>query len=311
MIRLVYADRAQRVADALASLLMAARGLPGVHPLDPIPLVVPNQAATAYLKMALAERMGVAANLRVDYLQSYLARAAEAAHPDKKVLDSARLQVALLRVLAEVEGAEDPELSPVVRYLDSARDDEAARDLRRVQLATHLARIYDEYILTRPELMARWAEDAVPAHPVERWERALWRRVGRALEAGGLWTLPEAYRALAPARGALPPRLYLWDVTVGGSVLQTALARLSAHTELWMFTLNPCMEYWEDVRAARGPLAGDDPFGLLRGEEDTPALRLWGRPGRENIRLLNALTDCDFEARFSEPDPRPQTVRGD
>ena len=28
------------------------------------------------------------------------------------------------------------------------------------------------------------------------------------------------------------------------------------------------------------------------------ALRLWGRPGRENIRLLNQLTDADFEGRF-------------
>jgi exodeoxyribonuclease V gamma subunit len=308
MIRLVYADRAERLVDALAEQLAAARRAPGVHPLDPIPLVVPNQAATAYLKMALARRLGVAANLRVDYLQAFLARTAEAAHPERRVLDTGRLQVVLLHVLAEVERSPEPHLEPVLSYLDAAQDDPVGRDLRRVQLATHLARIYDEYILTRPELMARWGEDLTPSHPVERWERALWRRVRRALEARGLWTLPDAYRALAPAQGSLPPRLYLWDVTVGGSVLQTALARLARHAELWMFTLNPCQEYWEDVERLQGNLLGEDPFGLQRGDGDTPALRLWGRPGRENIRLLNALTDCDFEARFSEPDPAPATV---
>ncbi|MCA9550504.1 MAG: exodeoxyribonuclease V subunit gamma, partial [Myxococcales bacterium] len=313
MIRLVYADRAERLVDALAARLLEARGLPGVHPLDPIPLVVPNQAATAYLKMALAERVGVAANLRVEYLQSFLARLAEEAHPERKVLDSARLQVILLHVLADVERERPAELEPVLGYLDAAHDDAASRDLRRVQLATHLARLYDEYILTRPELMARWESGVgpdgapfAPTHHVEAWESALWRRVGRALDTGGLWTLPQAYRALGPTK--LPPRLYLWDVSVGGSVLQSALARLAAHTELWMFTLNPCLEFWEDVQPLRGTLVGEDPFGLLAGEEDTPALRLWGRPCRENIRLLNGLTDCDFEASFSDPDPAPKTV---
>jgi len=41
----------------------------------------------------------------------------------------------------------------------------------------------------------------------------------------------------------------------------------------------------------------DDPFALA-GEAEMLALRLWGRPGRENIRLLNQLTDADFEGRF-------------
>jgi exodeoxyribonuclease V gamma subunit len=39
-----------------------------------------------------------------------------------------------------------------------------------------------------------------------------------------------------------------------------------------------------------------------RGEaEETPALALWGRPGRDNVRLLNELTGCDLSARFCDP----------
>src|SRR5207249_3915182 len=76
----------------------------------------------------------------------------------------------------------------------------------------------------------------------------------------------------------------------------------------------PCREFWADVRSGGaelrqrwgdvGPpeeaIAGDDPFGLLR-DGDTPALRLWGRPGRENVRLLDALTVYNFEERFRDP----------
>ena len=39
----------------------------------------------------------------------------------------------------------------------------------------------------------------------------------------------------------------------------------------------------------------------LEDPDDTPALRLWGRPGREYIRLLNQLTDCEFESYFRDP----------
>src|SRR5207237_3111066 len=43
---------------------------------------------------------------------------------------------------------------------------------------------------------------------------------------------------------------------------------------------------------------GDDPLGVDAAGENL-ALRLWARPGRENVRLLNQLTDGDFEGRFA------------
>src|SRR5690606_35778467 len=67
---------------------------------------------------------------------------------------------------------------------------------------------------------------------------------------------------------------------------------------------------WEDVQsgwesrlagrqlARRGETQAQLSFGDI---DDTPALRLWGRPGRENIRILNELTQCDFDARFVDP----------
>jgi exodeoxyribonuclease V gamma subunit len=91
------------------------------------------------------------------------------------------------------------------------------------------------------------------------------------------------------------------------------LAALGRHIEVVLYTLNPCREFWEDVettsevrrRVAKTPRADyalDDPFGLLSQSENL-ALRLWGRPGRENLRLLSQL-DCDFEEHFAaSPNP--------
>ena len=93
-------------------------------------------------------------------------------------------------------------------------------------------------------------------------------------------------------------------------------ARLGALGDIRIYALNPCREFWDDVDTSRrDALAGwahrqdkvgdqlaesEDPFSL-NGSSDPPALRLWGRPGREYIRLLNELSQCDFAPLFSDP----------
>ncbi len=97
-------------------------------------------------------------------------------------------------------------------------------------------------------------------------------------------------------------------------------ADLGQLIELHIYALNPCLEFWEDVQSPAGierdrwvrrrqklgiELQGAaDPFGL-DGGGDNPALRLWARPGREYIRLLNELTDCDFDPHFSRREAGP------
>ena len=39
---------------------------------------------------------------------------------------------------------------------------------------------------------------------------------------------------------------------------------------------------------------------LFQHEDDNPFLQAWGRPGRENIRLLNQWSDWNFEPWFAE-----------
>ena len=94
--------------------------------------------------------------------------------------------------------------------------------------------------------------------------------------------------------------------------------------DLHVYALNPCLEFWEDVEGAntigrdrfvrRGHKVGEalerveDPFSLDASGENA-ALRQWGKPGREYIRLLNELTDCDFDSHFKHPPPGTMLAR--
>ncbi len=307
MIRLVYADRAPQLARALAQEIHAARHTPGASPLDAHSIITPDPASAAYLKMALAEQLGIAANLSFDVLRAYLGRLISDTDMGR-VFDAARLELLLVDILGRADVLSDEALGPVARYLDAAGADLRARDLRRTQLAGLLAGLFDDYILTRPEMIEAWrSPDFEPETTIEGWERNLWLALQEPLKSSKLLSLPQAFRDFVPTPGQLPQRLHIWGLTVGSSVLQTIVARLAEHTELCLYTLNPCMEFWEDLQTGPKSLFGEDPFDLTPLNE-TPALQLWGRPGRENIRLLNALTECDFDARFSEPDQTPSSL---
>lgn len=164
------------------------------------------------------------------------------------------------------------------------------------------------------------------------WQRALWNTVfgtGGILEQnppgeGERWsTLDQLVlddRLFDKiGRKGLPP-VHIFGVSYVARIFQHLFSRLGEACDITIYTLNPCAEFWEDLETERerflrldseknrrsrrlwaitGESADEDPFGLF--EADTPALRYWGRPGREHVRLLGELTDCDFQSAFSDP----------
>jgi len=137
----------------------------------------------------------------------------------------------------------------------------------------------------------------------------------KASKRGPRWMfLPEAVRATS-ARLKLPKRLHIFGLSYVAPAFAEIFSALSAYTEVHIYAMNPCCEFWEDVdnrvnvaregwisRAERVEKFAEeeDPFNL-EDPNDSPALRLWGRPGREYIRTLNQLTDCEFDERFIDP----------
>ena len=117
-------------------------------------------------------------------------------------------------------------------------------------------------------------------------------------------------------KAALPETLHIFGSSYAGNAYAEIFARLGALGDIRIYALNPCREFWEDVDTSRrGALAAwarrQDKVGAKLGESEDPfslnessdplALRLWGRPGREYVRLLNELSQCDFAPLFSDP----------
>ena len=325
MLQLHYANRLENLLDPLAG---AVEHHQRRDPLDTLSIIVPNRAAEQFVKYGMAERLGVAANLRFPFLRRYLAEIAERANAAIRVLEIPRLQVALFQCLRSEAINADSAFQPVRDYVAAANStDSAVGDLRLFELAGRMAHLFQEYSISRTAMLRAWSSpNAMDRSEEEHWQRRLWTALfDRDGAARAEWTrdgehrwmlLPAALASIgdAPLRDVLPPTLHVFGLASPGRVFLDIFARLGRLTNLNVYALNPCMEFWEDVDTSaavrretwrhRAEKIGaaledrEDPFDLA-APSDTRALQLWGRPGREYIRMLNELTECDFQPHFS------------
>jgi exodeoxyribonuclease V gamma subunit len=332
MIFLHYSNRLENLIDPLAESVERRQA---GDPIAPISIVVPNRAVEQFVKYRLAERLGVAANLHFPFLRSFLAQVIERADPNIRVLEAERLRTLLFERLRPERSTTNAAFAPVDAYLDADGADRARRELQLFRLADRLARLMREYSIVRAEMLAGWPPRSrltrEPWAGTERWQRELWGLVfdGRRAVRTELIRKPEQKWMLLPhaveavsgdaLRRALPEEIHVFALPNAGPAYVKIFAQLARLRTINVYAINPCLEFWEDLQTAgaidrarmirrrdriEDPFADDpDRFHLLDDAENR-ALKLWGRPGREYIRLLNQLSDCDFDDRFVRPASR-------
>ena len=312
MLSLTYANRTERLLETLTEALRQERQAFGMW--EPIQLVVPNPNVKRYLLDGLGKSLGILANFKVNYLDGLWRGPLGQMDPPVRLWNRHALQGAILSVLSQPEALETPDLAPLKRYLEGD-----GADLKLMQLAERAAGLLEDYSLTRPEWAVPWAAgrsvSGAPAD-LEAWQRGLWNRIVAGAEAG-----PERWTTLAGLlregrfdRIPLPPRIHVFGLSYAAEVYHRAFEAAAKRVDVHLYALNPCQEFWDDLpteaehrrrsqRLAALPESQDeaDPYAL-ETEEDPLLLRRWGRPGRENIRLLNEISDCDFQSAFPEPD---------
>jgi exodeoxyribonuclease V gamma subunit len=329
MIRLHYSNRLENLIAPLAEAVAAHQRR---DPLKRVSIVVPNRVVEQFVRYRLAESIGVAANLKFPFLRSYLAELLQSTDKNLKILEAEDLQLVLFECLRSTNHRDDPGLKPARDYILGGSKTDADVELRTLLLAAQLARLFREYSISRRRMIRKWRterrSDVDAMSEAESWQRHLWQLVfdshGRVREEWlrhretRLMMLPDAFEATEDRQleASLPDMLHVFSSSYAGNAYADIFARLGALGDVRIYALNPCREFWEDVDTSRrSALAGwahwqdkvgekidesEDPFSLNESS-DPPALRLWGRPGREYIRLLNELSQCDFAPLFSDP----------
>ncbi len=334
MLRLTYSNDLGKLVHAVVknSPALCAGGTDLLF--SPPSLIVPNRNLKTWLSFEIARTTGIAANISFLYLEEFLqsvltdnGRAGVIITRD--VMHSALISL-FHRGLEQDETGRFPD--EVATYIRAAESQDE-RDLRTYQLASELSRVFEEYFLSRETMLQKWQQGHFvatkePFFSSERWQRAVWNMLfgdggslAHAVDSDGqpYLTYPAALDLFSGRLLALPDELHLFGFSYMSRAYVRILSRIVLERDMHVYALNPCREFWEDVRSRSEELrekakrirrsrklkddeleASEDPFHLEDADE-TPALRLWGRPGREHIHILNSVTDCNFMEDFADP----------
>ena len=321
-VKLYFSNQLLPLALRLNENLMPENGDFGAF--DAPTVIVPNMNLSKWLKLTLARHSDVFMNVSFTYLEEGLWQTiGDLARPLSNAsvrLDRRQLAILLFFILMALDENE-PAAGPLARYLRKA-DGKPLDDLelRCWQLADEVSRLFQEYEFHRSDMIRAWCDGHAGDGEMETCQSWLYRKMlalkTSLAQAGGanLLTMGELARSLgAPPVGWQCPRVHFFGLSQISPFHIELLSRLQASHDIHIYSLNPSREYWEDIKTplekkwiarknvnrlklSAEELADGDLFSMA----DHELLSQWGKPGRENIRLLCQLTDYDFDAGFAE-----------
>jgi exodeoxyribonuclease V gamma subunit len=302
MVRLVYSNRAEELLAELAARVRAQQARDGA--LAAVRIVAPNAHVEGYLRLGIAREQGIAANLLFSRLTGLAADVIQAAS-GARLADAAAIEAMALRILLDDAALAREELAPVRAYLRGGGEASDPMDVRRVQLASRIGRLFEEYTYSRGDMLAAWRRQgrsagdprtgaALPERyaEIEAWQRGLWLAMfdegglaqRRAPGMPALVPLSEAVAALELRADTSLRALHVFGFAHVARGFLELLDRVARTTDVVVYALSPCEGFWEDP-----------------DESDPAPLHLWGRPGREQVRALNAIAGFDHDDRFVDP----------
>ncbi len=221
---------------------------PPKNPLSPETYVVQNHGMARWLSLYMAEKRGIAANLKFDFPAERIWSLIRAMDPDvPKALPSDRKPMtwAILHIL---KNDDDHRLEVLQQY--TLESDSARQEMRRWKLAGRIADVFDQYLTYRPEMIIQWTNKSYEArNATEGWQSVLWRKLinhwqthsGKEYEHQAL-LLQKIMKALdtqSVDTDKLPARVTVFGVSTMPPVYLKILVKLSRLVDVYFYCLAP------------------------------------------------------------------------
>lgn len=289
--------------------------------------ILPNQNLTKWLKLFLAKKWSIYMHLDFEFLEAGLWRllsGLDARQEKPDMIDKPFVQMVLLDRLQRI-GTDGNEFAPLRRYLwgmDGKR--EADYYVKLWQLSDKLAHLFQEYQFHRSEMIQRWLSGSTRSTGMELCQKKLYLQTretrnkyaeatGNRLRFMGEYAdevLEGPHVDLIKATGRRS--VHFFGLSQVSAFHLKLIGRLKDYYNIYIYALNPCREFWEDIMTPNEKKwiqkkgfkkleisQEEKERGELSDIVDNDPLSLWGKPGRESIRLLSELTDYDFHSCYS------------
>ncbi|VAW47789.1 Exodeoxyribonuclease V gamma chain, partial [hydrothermal vent metagenome] len=325
-INLYFSHEVEQLAEQLSSNVSEeVRG--AVNPLLPSRVIVPNANMQRYLQLFMAETKGICANLDFPFLEKGLSQYLNLFEVEQQapLWSQTELTIKIYAFLSASELMADSAMQPINHYLNSQAN-ELLLSRKKWQLAQRLAVLFVSYELQRPEMVMQWtagkshfyhSEDQ-QLRSIETAERHIYQYIMQSNAQKGGHSLFQRFQ-LIDWQGVMKPdqAMHLFTPTRLSAFHRHLLVHLAQFLPVYIYQLNVCSEYWEDLMTDRedawlrtinsqsiyahnaaGELVADEAasgaevfFELSDEDTENPLLKAWAKPGRESLRLFSQLED--------------------
>lgn len=261
MFHLYQSNKIEALLAQLVKLLLQQE----TSPLKSQTVVVENPGLAHWLKMQLANSLGIAANIEFPMPSRFFWQIQRSIQPDldeESVFSKDTLTWLILECLETSELLNQPSFELLNTYLndhDSNPVSDQQQALKRYQLATTIADLYDQYLVFRPDWIEAWQQNnfQMDSEPLgdQVWQAQLWLEILKLAEQKQLSTqhratmLNDFMQALKQGENkqALPSDVILFGFSALPKHQVETLSVLSNNMDVHLLTPNPSMHYWGDV----------------------------------------------------------------
>jgi exodeoxyribonuclease V gamma subunit len=272
-------------------------------------ILVQSPGMAQWLKLELAQRIGIAANIDFPLPASFLWRTFSQLLedvPERSAYSKDSMTWVLMSVLPK--HLQCSEFSTLESYLSEDQD-----PLKLYHLCEKIADLFDQYLVYRPDWIANWeAGENHPATAEQLWQPILWRVIVDNTQQRKLphWHRANMFDAFIKAIGKaehqdIPQRLFVFGISALPENYLQALMTLGKKCDIHLMVTNPCRQFWGDIVDKRylGKLLRQqidnetqqeiDKLSLF--EQGNPLLASMGKLGRDYLAMLSELELSEVE----------------
>jgi len=284
-LKLFTSNRLEILADKLAELLSQ----PLASPLETEVIVVQSRGMERWVSMQLARRQGICANLMFPFPTAFaqdVFRKVLSDLPERSPFDPEIITWRIMKFLPSC--ITRPGFEGLGAYLKDAGD-----RLKRLQLSERIADTIDQYLLFRPQMIFEW-EKGKENHWQAELFRELVKECGKVHRAALGKALLKAIKGSTSRLQGLPERVSVFGISALPRFHIQIFSAISRFTEVNLFLMNPCREYWGDIvsewemKRKMFVQGGKDlTFEELHLEKGNSLLGSMGALGRDFFDLVN------------------------
>lgn len=288
--------------------------------LEKTTIIVPSPGMQHWLNLQLCKHLGVTLNLDCPMPTRFLWDTArnilgESSIPKQSPYKREVLNWRILDILRDLESLEEFPANIINGFWKNALSDQDKQD-KQFQFALQLADVFEQYLVFRPDWLARFESSQIPVCDdqtkcdVLMWQAWFWRQLVDSMPNHPMALQKQAIEALEKTQYSLSEDIYIFAVnTISPTYLQFFDA-VSAQTNVHFFQLNPCVNYWGDAKSDLAIAREHRKRAYINSFDENnlhPLLRNLGQQGRDLCNMIADLKHYEI-AGFNELTNEPQQV---